>query len=191
MYLTCQHTSCTPKQRRRKFCWEFSTNALPKDCLLVLVQTFKYKVRLLVWLADIGRDNFYVGFQHCMLSWREKSQHSCCMCVVIGKHQTMKTAKKCTKMYCQKCNLGLCTGQSFEVYHTKLKYWEESNIHFHWRGYKNLISVWRINCSGFIIIVSSTALGGPWPPRSGLLGTINFMILVSKFPPTMSDSKYT
>jgi hypothetical protein len=25
---------------------------------------------------------------------------------------------------CRKCNLGLCTGQCFEVYHTKVNYWE-------------------------------------------------------------------
>jgi len=31
---------------------------LPKDCLLVPVQKFKYKVRLVVRLADTGRENF-------------------------------------------------------------------------------------------------------------------------------------
>ena len=70
------------------------------------------------------REFFYVGFQRCMLSWRKKSQYSCCMCAVISKCQTRKTVKKCTKIYCQKYDVGLCTGQSFEVYHTKVKYWE-------------------------------------------------------------------
>ena len=41
-----------------------------------------------------------------------------------GKHQTGKTVKKYTTMYCLKCDVGLCIGQCFEVYHTKLNYWE-------------------------------------------------------------------
>jgi hypothetical protein len=40
---------------------DFCTKELPKDCLLVSVQKFKYKVRLVVCQADIGRDNCLCG----------------------------------------------------------------------------------------------------------------------------------
>jgi len=65
-----------------------------------------------------------------MLSWRENvCTHVVCVCVCVcaerKKCQTEKTVKKCTKMYCQKYNVGLCIGQCFEVYHTKLNHWEE------------------------------------------------------------------
>jgi hypothetical protein len=33
-----------------------------------------------------------------------------------------KTAKKCTTMYCRKCDAGLRIGQCFEVYHSN--YWK-------------------------------------------------------------------
>jgi hypothetical protein len=35
-----------------------------------------------------------------------------------------KTVKKCTTAYCRKCDIGLFIGQCFEVYHSKLNYWE-------------------------------------------------------------------
>ena len=54
----------------------------------------------------------------------ETSQHSYHVCAERSKHQTGKTVKKCTTMYCQKYDVGLYIGQCFEVYHTKLNYWE-------------------------------------------------------------------
>jgi hypothetical protein len=41
-----------------------------------------------------------------------------------GKHQIEKTMKMCTAIYYYKCDVGLCREQCFEVYHTKLNYWE-------------------------------------------------------------------
>ena len=49
-------------------------------------------------------------------------QRSCHMCAERSKCQTGKTVKKCTTMYCRKCNVGLCIGQCFEVNHTKVNY---------------------------------------------------------------------
>jgi hypothetical protein len=46
------------------------------------------------------------------------------VCAEKSKRQTGKTVKKCTTMYCRKCDVGLCVGQCFEVYHSKLSYWE-------------------------------------------------------------------
>ena len=53
-----------------------------------------------------------------------KVQRSCRVCAEKGKRQTGKTVKKFTTTYCRKCDVGLCIGQCFEVYHSKLKYWE-------------------------------------------------------------------
>ena len=52
-----------------------------------------------------------------------KSQRACQVCGERGKRQTGKTVTKFTTTYCRKCD-GLCIGQCFEVYHSKLKYWE-------------------------------------------------------------------
>jgi len=58
-----------------------------------------------------------------MLRWRELlSAHV--VCLQRSKRHTGKTVKKCTTMYCRKCDVGFCIGQCFEVYHTKLNYWE-------------------------------------------------------------------
>jgi hypothetical protein len=59
----------------------------------------------------VGRDHFFFFFP---------ATHA----EMEGKRQTGKTIKKCTTMYCRKCDVGLCIGQCFEVYHTKLNYWE-------------------------------------------------------------------
>jgi hypothetical protein len=53
-----------------------------------------------------------------------KSQHSCRVSADRGKHQIGKTMKKCTAIHCCKYDARLCRGQCFEVYHTKLNYWE-------------------------------------------------------------------
>jgi len=47
----------------------------------------------------------------------EGSQHPCRVSAERSKRQTWKIVKKFTTMYCHKCNVGLCTGQYFEVYH--------------------------------------------------------------------------
>jgi hypothetical protein len=52
------------------------------------------------------------------------SQHSCRVCAERHKRLTNKAVKKCTTLYCRKCDVGLCIGQCFEVYHSKLNYWE-------------------------------------------------------------------
>jgi hypothetical protein len=41
-----------------------------------------------------------------------------------SKRQTGKTVKKYTTMYRRKCDVVLCIGQCFELYHSKLNYWE-------------------------------------------------------------------
>jgi hypothetical protein len=53
-----------------------------------------------------------------------KSQCSCRMCAEKSKHQMVKTVKKCTTTYYRKCDVGFCIGQCFEVYYSKLNYWE-------------------------------------------------------------------
>jgi hypothetical protein len=103
-----------------------------KDCSIVPVWKFKRKVRLAVQLADLwGETIFYIEFQRHMLGWRENlSSHVACLCVCVcmcmcaerSKTQTGKTVKKCTTMYCRKCDIGLRIGQCFEVYHLKLNY---------------------------------------------------------------------
>jgi hypothetical protein len=42
---------------------------------------------------------------------------------LVSKRPTGKTETS-TTMYCQKCYVGLCIGQYFELNHTKMNYWE-------------------------------------------------------------------
>jgi len=72
----------------------------------------------------VERDHFLCRIPATHARVEGTSQHSCRMCAERSKRQTRKTVKKCTTMYCQKCDVGLCIGQCFEVYHTKLNYWE-------------------------------------------------------------------
>ena len=72
----------------------------------------------------IGRNHYLYRIPVTHAKLEGKSWHSCLMYAERCKHQARKTVKKCTMMYCWKCNVGLCTGQCFQVYHTKLYYWE-------------------------------------------------------------------
>ena len=72
----------------------------------------------------VERDHFLYRIPATHAKLEGKSQRSCRVCAEGSKRQTGKSAKKCTRMYCGKCDVGLCIGQCFEVYHTKLNYWK-------------------------------------------------------------------
>jgi len=72
----------------------------------------------------VGRDRFLYRISATHAKVEGTSQHSRCVCTERSKRQTGKTVKKYTTMYCRKCDVGLCIGQCFEVYHTKLNYWQ-------------------------------------------------------------------
>jgi len=72
----------------------------------------------------VGRDHFLYRIPVTHAKVEGTSQRSCRVCAERSKHQTGKTVKKCATMYCKKCDVGLRIGQCFEVYHTKLNYWE-------------------------------------------------------------------
>jgi hypothetical protein len=68
----------------------------------------------------VGRDFFGTEFKKNTLN-REESLVSLVACVhKEATTRLRKTAKKCIPVHCQKCNVGLCTGQGFQVYHTKV-----------------------------------------------------------------------
>ena len=71
-----------------------------------------------------GRDHSVYRIAAKQAKLEGKSQRLCRVCGDRSKGQTGKTVKKCTTVYCHKCDIGLCIGQCFEVYHTKLNYWE-------------------------------------------------------------------
>jgi hypothetical protein len=119
------HTSCTPKQTRKKLTLEIFYKKVAEGLLAsagteIQVQGLPSSPagRL------VGRDNFLYSIPATHAKLEGKSQRSCCVCAERSKRQTGKTVKKCTTMYCRKCDVGLCVGQYFEVYHTKLNYWE-------------------------------------------------------------------
>jgi len=72
----------------------------------------------------VRRDHFLYRIPARHYKLEGTSQCSRRMCAERSKRQIRKTVKKCTTIYCQKCDVGLCIGQCFEVYHTKLNYWE-------------------------------------------------------------------
>jgi len=71
-------------------------------------------------LVRTGHSIYRIPASHAKLEG--KSQHSCRVSAKRGKRQIGKTVKKCTAIYCHKCDVGLCRGQCFEVYQTKLNY---------------------------------------------------------------------
>ena len=72
----------------------------------------------------VGTDHFLYRIPATHGKPEGKVQRSCRVCAEKGKRQTGKTVKKFTTTYCRKCDVGLCIGQCFEVYHSKLNYWE-------------------------------------------------------------------
>jgi hypothetical protein len=72
----------------------------------------------------VGREQFIHRILVTHATLEGKSQRSSRLCAEKSKFQTGKTVKKCTTTYCRKCDVGLCIGQCFEVYHSKLNYWE-------------------------------------------------------------------
>jgi hypothetical protein len=72
---------------------------------------------------SLGTEQFIYSIPVTQARLEAKSQCSYCVRAQKSKRQTGKTVKKCTTMYCRKCD-GLCIGQCFEVYHSKLNYWK-------------------------------------------------------------------
>jgi hypothetical protein len=72
----------------------------------------------------VGREQFIHKIPVTHATLEGKSQRSICLCAEKSKLQTRKTVTKCTTTYYRKCNIGLCKGQCFEVYHSKPNYWE-------------------------------------------------------------------
>ena len=72
----------------------------------------------------VGRDHFLYRIPATHAKVEGTSQRSRCVCAERSKRQTGRTVQKCTTMFCRKCDVGLCIGQCFEVYHTKLNYWQ-------------------------------------------------------------------
>jgi len=56
----------------------------------------------------VGRDHFLYRIPATHAKVEGTSQRSCCVCAEKSKCQTGKTIKKCTTMYCRKCDVGLC-----------------------------------------------------------------------------------
>jgi hypothetical protein len=91
----------------------------------VLVLKCKCKVRPAVQLTDLlGETIFLYRIPATHAKVEGTTQRSCRLCAEKSKRQTGKTIKKCTTMYCRKCDVRLCIGQCFEVYQTKTIYWE-------------------------------------------------------------------
>ena len=112
------HTSCITKHARKKKCrLKFSTKKSPKDCsLLVQSQTSSPAGRLV--RSDLFVYTCRIPATQAKLEG--KAYSSCRVSAERSKRQAGKTAKKCTTMYCRKCDVGLWIDQCFEVLHTKL-----------------------------------------------------------------------
>jgi hypothetical protein len=95
-----------------------------KDYSLVPVRKMELKVILTVLLADFRERPFLYGIPPTHARMERTSQRSCRVCAEKSKRKTGKTVKRCTTMYCRKCDVGLCVGQCFEVYNSKLNHWE-------------------------------------------------------------------
>jgi hypothetical protein len=58
----------------------------------------------------VGRDHFLYRIPATHAKVEGASQRSCHGCAERSKRHTGKTVKKCTTMYCRKCDVGLCIG---------------------------------------------------------------------------------
>jgi hypothetical protein len=119
------HTSCITKQARKKMFLEIFQEKVTEGLLTsagmeiqVQGQTSSPASRL------VGADHSIYRIPATHAKLEGKSQHPCHVSAERSKRQTGKTVKKFTTMYYCKCEVGLCIGQCFEVYHTKLNYWE-------------------------------------------------------------------
>jgi hypothetical protein len=70
----------------------------------------------------VGRDHFVHRVPATSSKLKGCSQGTCKVCADRGKHHTGKSTKKYTTVYCRKCDVGLCLGDCFEIYHTKVNY---------------------------------------------------------------------
>jgi hypothetical protein len=68
----------------------------------------------------VGRDHFLYRIPATHGKLEGESKRSRHVCAERSKRQTGITVKKSATMYCRKCDVGLCVGQCFEVYHAKL-----------------------------------------------------------------------
>jgi len=68
----------------------------------------------------VGRDHSVYRIPAKQAKLEGKSLRSCCVSEQRSKRQTWNIVRK----YCHKCDVGLCIEQCFEVYHTKMNYWE-------------------------------------------------------------------
>jgi late competence protein required for DNA uptake (superfamily II DNA/RNA helicase) len=55
----------------------------------------------------LGKDHFLYRIPTTHVRLEVKSQRSCRMCAERSKRKTGKTVKKCTTIYCRKCDVGL------------------------------------------------------------------------------------
>jgi hypothetical protein len=72
----------------------------------------------------VGRDHFAYRVPAMSSKLKECSQRTCKVCADRGEHHTGKSTKKYTTVYCRKCDVGLCLGDCFLIYHTKVNYWD-------------------------------------------------------------------
>jgi hypothetical protein len=72
----------------------------------------------------VGRDHFAFRIPATGSKQWGKTQRTCKVCADKGKHHAGKAIKKFTTVYCRKCNVGLCLGECFEIYHTTVNYWD-------------------------------------------------------------------
>jgi maltodextrin utilization protein YvdJ len=110
---------CTKKFRLHKFIEKMSERVVPNRGREVTEQSWISSASRLV-----GRDHSAHRVPATSSKLKGCSQHTCKVCVDKGKHNTIKSTKKYTTIYCRKCDIGFCLGECFEVYHTKVNYWD-------------------------------------------------------------------
>ncbi|KAJ4427097.1 hypothetical protein ANN_24712 [Periplaneta americana] len=72
----------------------------------------------------VGRDHFPHRIPGTGSKQKGHTQRTCKVCADRGKHHTGKATQKYTTIYCARCDVGLCIGNCFEIYHTRANYWE-------------------------------------------------------------------
>jgi len=131
-------------------------------------------VRLAVQLADLQVEIFFF-----LNIYRISSN----MCYAGGKMSVLmsrvcrekragqgKTVKQCTTTYCWNCDVVLGIGHCFQVYCTKLNYWEwKWQLIFRGSAAKNHISVQCVNCGCIVtgnVIPASEFTFVVWTPNT-------------------------
>jgi hypothetical protein len=110
---------CKENFRLYRFMEKVAEGLVSNAGIKIKQQSQKSSARILM-----GRDHFAYRIPAKSSKQAGISQCTCKVCTEKVKHHAGKSTKKFTAVYCPKYGVGLCMGECFDVYHSRVNYWE-------------------------------------------------------------------